>query len=77
MYEKFVALLEARGITAYQVSKDTGITKSTFTDWKNGRSRPGTEKLYILSKYFNVPMEYFMEDGQCTNITLLLSKRKG
>lgn len=60
-YERFVELLEARGITAYQVSKDTGINRSTFTDWKNGRSRPAAGKLYVLAKYFGVDMEYFME----------------
>ena len=62
MYEKFAALLKQREITAYRVSKDTGIPANTFTDWKNGRSKPKFDKLLILAKYFGVPVEYFAED---------------
>ena len=62
MYEKFAALLQQKDITAYRVSKDTGIPANTFTDWKNGRSKPKADKLLILAKYFNVPLEYFVED---------------
>lgn len=62
MYSKFELLLEKNNVTAYQVSKATGIVQSTFTDWKTGRSKPGVEKLYLLAKYFGVPIEYFLED---------------
>ena len=61
MYEKFANLLSERGVTAYRVSKDTGIAANTLTDWKNGRSNPKFDKLLILAKYFDVPVEYFAE----------------
>ena len=61
MYEKYVALRDERNVTDYRVSVDTGITKSTFSDWKNGRSNPKFDKLLILAKYFDVPVEYFAE----------------
>lgn len=62
MYEKFVSLLQQRDVTAYRVSKDTGIPANTFTDWKTGRSKPKFDKLMILAKYFDVPVEYFAEE---------------
>ena len=62
MYEKFVELLEKTNKTTYRVSKDTGITKSTFSDWKSGRSKPKVEKLKILADYFGVGIEYFLEE---------------
>ena len=62
LYEKFVELLEKTNKTAYQVSKDTGITKSTFSDWKRGRSKPKVEKLKILADYFGVSIEHFLEE---------------
>lgn len=62
MYEKFVALLQQKNVTAYRVSKDTGIPANTFTDWKNGRSKPKVDKLAALAKYFGVSIEYFLED---------------
>lgn len=61
MYERYVALRERKGVTDYRVAVDTGITKSTFSDWKNGRSNPKFDKLLILAKYFDVPVEYFAE----------------
>lgn len=61
MYEKFAELLEKTNKTAYQVSKDTGIAQSVLSDWKNGRSKPKTEKLKILANYFGVSIEYFLE----------------
>lgn len=66
MYEKYVALRDKRNVTDYRVSIDTGITKSTFSDWKSGRSNPKLDKLLILAKYFDVPVEYFAEteDGR-------------
>lgn len=62
MYEKFAALLKRDGKSAYRVSKDTGVRKSAFTDWKNGRSKPKFDKLLILARYFNVPVEYFADE---------------
>lgn len=61
MYEKYVKLRNEKGVTDYRVAMDTNIPKSTFTDWKNGRSKPKTEKLKAIADYFNVPIEYFIE----------------
>lgn len=60
MYERYVKLREEKGVTDYRVSADTGVTKSTFTDWKNGRSKPKMDKLKLIADYFNVPLEYFL-----------------
>lgn len=62
MYEKYVELRDKNGVTDYRVSVDTGITKSTFSDWKTGRSKPKFDKLKILAEYFGVSIEYFLEE---------------
>ena len=62
MYQKYVELRDKKGVTDYRVSEETGITKSTFTDWKTGRSKPKFDKLLILAKYFCVPVEYFADE---------------
>lgn len=62
MYEKYVTLRNKKKVTDYRVSEETGITKSTFTDWKTGRSKPKFDKLLVLAKYFGVSVEYFAED---------------
>lgn len=62
MYEKYAALRDAKGVTDYKVAIGTGVTKSTFTDWKNGRSEPKLEKLKKIADYFGVSIEYFLEE---------------
>ena len=61
MYKNYVELRDTKGITDYQVSKDTGIPKSTFSEWKSGRSKPKVEKLKILADYFGVDVGYFLD----------------
>lgn len=62
MYTKYVELRDRKGLTDYKVSLDTGITKSTFTDWKNGRSEPKLEKIAKLAEYFGVTVDFFVKD---------------
>ncbi len=61
MYEKFQLLLDKTDKTAYQVSKDTGVSTATLSSWKNGNYVPKLEKLKILADYFGVSIEYFLE----------------
>lgn len=63
MYEKFSELLNKTNKTAYQVAKDTGISTSTLSNWKNGNYQPKTDKLKILANYFGVSIEYFLGDN--------------
>lgn len=61
MYEKYQVLLEKSNKTSYQVSKETGISQTAFSNWKSGRSEPGLESLKKLANYFGVSIEYFLE----------------
>lgn len=57
-YELFAKILELKGITAYRVAKDTGLTTVLFSDWKKGKSRPKYDKLKIIADYLGVSVEY-------------------
>lgn len=61
MYEKYESLLLKNNKTSYQVSKDTGISQTAFSNWKNGRNEPNLDSLKKLARYFDVPIEYFLE----------------
>lgn len=62
MYERYVKLRSDRGVSDYEVSKQTGIGQSTFSDWKSGRSKPGVEKLCKIARYFGVSLEELIGD---------------
>ena len=61
MYETFKKLIDERNITPYKVSKDTGISQATLSDWKSGKSNPKVDKLKILADYFGVSLETFIK----------------
>lgn len=59
-YDRLKKILDERGLTAYKVSKDTGIAQTSFSDWKKGKSKPSAEKIKILSDYLGVSLEYLL-----------------
>ena len=59
-YQRFEALLKSHGTSVYRLAKATGISNSTFTDWKNGRSTPKADKLKLIADYFSVPVDYLI-----------------
>lgn len=61
MYAKYVKLRDNRGMTDADVSKETGIPRSTFTDWKSGRSNPKLEKLMKIANALGVSIEEFIK----------------
>lgn len=60
MYEVFAQLLAKHNVTPYKVSKATGISTVTLSDWKNGRSVPKQDKIKKIADYFGVSMEFLM-----------------
>ncbi len=59
-YKNFQNLLNLNNATVYRVSKATGISASTFSDWKSGRSIPKADKMKLIADYFNVSVEYLL-----------------
>lgn len=62
MYEIFSKLLQKYGVTPYKVSKETGVSQSTLSDWKRGISTPKPDKLQKIADYFGVPLTYFLSE---------------
>lgn len=60
IYKRFDELREAKEVTVYAVSKATGITTTTFTNWKKGKYTPKQDKLQLIADYFNVSLDYLM-----------------
>lgn len=60
MYEVFEQLLQKFGVTAYQVSKATGIPQSTLSNWKAKRNLIRGDKAQKIADYFGVSVDYLM-----------------
>ena len=57
-------LLKTHGITVYRLAKETGISPTTFSEWKSGRSIPKTDKLKRIADHFGVSLSYLLGDGE-------------
>lgn len=75
-YRKLWNLMESKGVSASDVSKATGVSRSMFTDWKMGRYSPKMDKLMKIAEYFGVDVSYFADDGPKPDIAVC-SNRSG
>ena len=62
MYDRYCKLRDEKGVKDATVARETGIPRSTFTDWKNGRSQPKNDKIQRIADYFGVTVDYFTND---------------
>ena len=58
MYEIYCKLRDSNGLKDADIVRETGITKSTFSDWKSGRSNPKQDKLQKIADFFGVTIDY-------------------
>ena len=58
MYEIYCKVRDRLGLKDADIAREAGITKSTFSDWKNGRSCPKDEKLRKIAKVLGVTVDY-------------------
>ncbi len=74
-YSRFENLLKMNNTTVYRVSKATGIPGSTFTDWKNGRSYPKSDKLKKIADHFGVSLDLLLgtDSGKSSEIAGYMS----
>ncbi len=59
MYEKYAELRDKMGLKDADVARLSGIGHSTFSDWKNGRSVPKSEKLKKIAAALGADLGYF------------------
>lgn len=62
MYQKYEKLRNDKGVTDYEVSKQTKLSTATLSEWKKGTYQPKIDKIMILADYFGVSVTYFLEE---------------
>lgn len=67
MYSIFEQLLQKYNMTAYKVSKATGVTQTSLSNWKSGRNTPSAKTLQKIADYFGVTVDYLMTGQEDTS----------
>ena len=60
IYGRIEKMLSEKGITAYKLSKDTGISTGLISHWKKRMQNPSSEKLQKIADYFGVSVDYLL-----------------
>lgn len=63
MYKDFEQLLQNKCVTAYKVSKDTGVSQTALSNWRLGKSVPTLKTLQKLASYFDVTVDYLSSEN--------------
>nr|WP_325299880.1 helix-turn-helix transcriptional regulator [uncultured Dysosmobacter sp.] len=61
--KKLVRLRKKEGLSQADVSEKLDVSRQAVTKWETGTSRPSTENLQALSKLYNVPLEYLLDES--------------
>ena len=62
--QKLKKLRKEQGLTQLDLSESLFVSRQAISGWEAGTSRPSTENLQFLSKLYNVPMEYLLDDSK-------------
>ena len=56
--DRLKQLLDEKGVTKTQMSKDTGISVYRINTWLKGTKKPNSKYLIPISDYFNVSTDF-------------------
>ena len=62
--KKLARLRKKAGLSQAEVSEELDVSRQAVTKWETGQSRPSTENLQSLSRLYNVPLEYLLDDSK-------------
>ncbi|MCR5603276.1 MAG: helix-turn-helix domain-containing protein [Lachnospiraceae bacterium] len=52
--------LDELNMTQKEFSEKTGIAQSTVSDWRKKRTNPTADKIMVICKVLNVPVEWLL-----------------
>ena len=60
IYERYCEIRDSKGYKDSTVAEKAKIGRSTFSDWKSGRSEPKKEKLEKIARALGISYEYLL-----------------
>lgn len=58
--DRFVELLQSKDVSAYKLSKESGIDEASISRWKKGAELPSVDNLIKLAAYFGCSVDYLL-----------------
>ena len=58
--ERMFQIMEEQGISQYRLSKMTGISAKTISDWRSKKTNPGADKIMVICEALQVSPEMLL-----------------
>lgn len=58
--DRILLLMEMANVTAADLSREISLTNGVVTQWKARKSKPSTDAIIKLAKFFNVSTDYLL-----------------
>ncbi len=58
--DRLTILLKENNITAKSLTQTIGISQTSVSDWKRGKSSPSIKTLIDISKFFNISIDWLL-----------------
>ena len=62
-YKNYSRIRDRKKLTDYRVATDTGIARSTLSEWKKGLLTPNLKNMKILADYFGVSLDEMTKEN--------------
>ncbi len=60
MVENILKLLQSVGKSEFSLEKEIGIAQGSIKHWRTAKSKPSTDAVIKIAKYFNVSADYLL-----------------
>lgn len=60
--QRIFETMKEKGITQSELSRKSGVSTSTISDWKNKNKMPSSNKLSAIAEALGVPIEHLVND---------------
>lgn len=60
MINRILDLIKINKINASKLTSEAGLTTSSISDWKSGKSKPSTEAVAKIANYFGVSTDFII-----------------
>lgn len=73
--EKLYALRKKSGLSQEQLAEKLHVSRQAISKWESGVSVPESEKLVVISEFFQVSLDYLMKEDISQEIPQITSEK--
>lgn len=60
IFDRISALLAEKGVSGAQMSRELGFSSAVYTQWKQGKQKPSSQKVALMADYFGVTADWLL-----------------